>query len=712
MYAIWLVSLALSISPKNLRKYAIISAVFLTLFLSTSSLPGTPHSSLSPRKTLQLSPAGPPVVGVDCGLGTTQEAVNASGYPVAPSETGTFQNLNRCTWIGDVGQNDTGTFDGTTEPLVTDQDETLSTISPKIGGGFTADINILQNGTSTIDAFDLTVSWNPGILRAEEFDQGGLGPWDTGATVTPFVGINNANGTARLSQLILGSPLGSNFTLFRIRFDVIGVGISPVTVSDTPPSILQGSCGICNPVSVVHTFQGGSFDSESFYDPGRTLNWSASLAFSPNPLSPGSPNTFTATATCSGCTSPLRYAWQFNSSNTLPFKPEATGNPLTINIPNSTFLGLRLTLRIYDASAAPHHNVTLVQDLPLTAGVKGPSSLAVNAPGTWNGFWLGGIPPYTGSWRFCPGTGSTANLVCAKPAPSISSTSGQLNTQTLNAGSVPVGAYHFAGVYNDSLTITDAGSPALFSPDKTTLYFLVNVTGLPQAYVLTVISNSPSNATAGHLVTLTANVAYGNSYPSNFRSASFSYLFDFGDGTTGTVSGALTGSITHNYTTANSYSIRATAKEISGFAPSGIQERGSLSLTIASPVSGTFTVSSNSPTAGQSLTFTASFSGGAGPYTYAWDFGDGSTGNGVSPSHIYSASGDYTVKVTVTDAVGRTFVQTQTVTVGVASTPPSQPVDYLTYGIIAAVVIAIIAGALLFLRRRKISRASPSKPVP
>jgi PKD repeat protein len=346
----------------------------------------------------------------------------------------------------------------------------------------------------------------------------------------------------------------------------------------------------------------------------------------------------------------------------------------------------------------------------LTAGVKGPSSLAVNVPGTWNGFWLGGIPPYSGNWRFCPGTGSTANAVCAKPNPPISSTGGQLNSQTLNSVSAPVGAYHFAGVYNASITITDAGSPALFFPDRTTLYFQVNVTGLPQAYTLTVISNSPSNATAGHLVTLSASVAYASGYPTNFRSAAFSYLFDFGDGKTGTASGGLTGSITHNYTTANSYNIRVTAKETSGFAPTGIQESGSLSLVVASPVSGTITLSSSSPTAGQSVTFTAAFSGGTGPYNYAWDFGDGSTGSGVSPSHVYSASGNYTVKVTVTDAVGRTFLQTQTVIVGASSMPPTQPVDYLIYGIIAAVVIAIIASVLVFLRRRKVKTTSPSNP--
>ena len=31
------------------------------------------------------------------------------------------------------------------------------------------------------------------------------------------------------------------------------------------------------------------------------------------------------------------------------------------------------------------------------------------------------------------------------------------------------------------------------------------------------------------------------------------------------------------------------------------------------------------------------------PITYAWDFGDGSNGSGVSPTHIYAAAGTYTL---------------------------------------------------------------------
>ena len=46
---------------------------------------------------------------------------------------------------------------------------------------------------------------------------------------------------------------------------------------------------------------------------------------------------------------------------------------------------------------------------------------------------------------------------------------------------------------------------------------------------------------------------------------------------------------------------------------------------------------------------------------YAWNFGDGSTGSGVSPSHTYGGTGNYTVTLTVTDDRGGTGTTSQTV---------------------------------------------------
>ncbi len=58
-----------------------------------------------------------------------------------------------------------------------------------------------------------------------------------------------------------------------------------------------------------------------------------------------------------------------------------------------------------------------------------------------------------------------------------------------------------------------------------------------------------------------------------------------------------------------------------------------------------------------------------GPITaYAWDFGNGKTGTGVTADHVYTAAGTYTVKLTVTDNSGSTNSIQRPVTV---TAPPA-----------------------------------------
>jgi PKD domain len=52
--------------------------------------------------------------------------------------------------------------------------------------------------------------------------------------------------------------------------------------------------------------------------------------------------------------------------------------------------------------------------------------------------------------------------------------------------------------------------------------------------------------------------------------------------------------------------------------------------------------------------------------SYAWRFGDGGTGSGVTPTHTYASRGTYQVKLTVTDDEGATATRT----LGVIVSPP------------------------------------------
>ncbi len=89
------------------------------------------------------------------------------------------------------------------------------------------------------------------------------------------------------------------------------------------------------------------------------------------------------------------------------------------------------------------------------------------------------------------------------------------------------------------------------------------------------------------------------------------------------------------------------------------------------------------------LSFAASVTGGTGPFSVRFEFGDSTTqalsghGPAFSASHAYAASGNYTVRVNVTDAVGLVASATVPVTVGpgpgvaIRAEPPATDVGRL-----------------------------------
>jgi PKD repeat protein len=88
--------------------------------------------------------------------------------------------------------------------------------------------------------------------------------------------------------------------------------------------------------------------------------------------------------------------------------------------------------------------------------------------------------------------------------------------------------------------------------------------------------------------------------------------------------------------------------------PRGIAE-GLIGLTFhfgenCPPVSATSLAAPATGPVPMDVAFTGSVTGGCGPYTYAWNFGDGQTSTEASPHHTYDKEGSYTAALTVTDS--------------------------------------------------------------
>ncbi|RYJ08244.1 PKD domain-containing protein [Halogeometricum borinquense] len=60
--------------------------------------------------------------------------------------------------------------------------------------------------------------------------------------------------------------------------------------------------------------------------------------------------------------------------------------------------------------------------------------------------------------------------------------------------------------------------------------------------------------------------------------------------------------------------------------------------------------------------------------SYEWDFGDGTTKTGLTTSHTYDATGEYTISLTVTDADGNTADATQKLTVDADGVPSANSI--------------------------------------
>lgn len=130
------------------------------------------------------------------------------------------------------------------------------------------------------------------------------------------------------------------------------------------------------------------------------------------------------------------------------------------------------------------------------------------------------------------------------------------------------------------------------------------------------------------------------------------WAWTFGDGTTAAVQNPL-----HTFTAEGTYNVKVVATSAAGCKDSAIN-----SFTIRRP-----TVTITGPNRG-CIPFTTTFGtnivSSDTVVSYAWDFGDGTTGTGPTPTHEYTAQGTYNVTLTITTQTGCTQTATYQVRTG------------------------------------------------
>ncbi|MEW5826360.1 MAG: PKD domain-containing protein [Candidatus Bipolaricaulota bacterium] len=278
---------------------------------------------------------------------------------------------------------------------------------------------------------------------------------------------------------------------------------------------------------------------------------------------------------------------------------------------------------------------------------------------------LGILPVTERSWNFTSfeivqGAAPTYGKLDVNSAPSGAS----VYVDGSYAGYTPASIYVPQGYRQISLVKTGyqtwQGAVFVIAGRTRIVNVTLTATTPPNQLPVASFTYSPTNPAVGEWVQFSAAASYDPD------GSIASTAWNFGDGTTGSGSPAW-----HRFMAAGNYSVTLTVTDNRG-ATATTSQVVRVGPTNASPVA-SFTHDPASAAPGAWFQFDGSAS--ADPdgtiASYAWNFGDGTTGTGAVAWHRFLVAGTYVVTLTVTDNLGAQSTTSRSVIIASANQPPT-----------------------------------------
>lgn len=307
---------------------------------------------------------------------------------------------------------------------------------------------------------------------------------------------------------------------------------------------------------------------------------------------------------------PLTYEWDFGDGDTST--QSAPSHVYTM--PGTYTVSLKVTDSNGDQATDSTQVVVNSDDVPAVTAQATPTSGLAPLQVQFSAQGMGGNGALTYSWSF--GDGAS------------------------DAGKNVAYTYQNAGQYQATVTVTDADGDVATD----TLTIDVGSNTAPAANA----SATPTSGFAPLAVDFFGNANGGN--------GQLTYTWNFGDGATPVAQQ----NTQHTYTTPGTYTATLLVEDMDGDTSTDTVQISVLDNAVPA------VNASASPDTGIvpfNVSFQAVVSQGDAPFTYLWDFGDGSmTSTLQNPSHSYTTGGTFTATVTVTDANGDTDSDTVTIT--------------------------------------------------